>query len=42
MLKFRHHGTAVEIIGMNEASRTLVERLARHDKPGAEPAQAGH
>ena len=27
VLKFRHHGIPVEIVGMNEASRTLVERL---------------
>jgi SulP family sulfate permease len=25
----------VEIIGMNEASETIVDRLAIHDKPGA-------
>jgi SulP family sulfate permease len=42
VLKFRHHGTPVEIIGMNEASRTLVERLATHDKAGAGLARAGH
>ena len=34
VLKFRHHGVAVEIVGMNEASQTLVDRLALHDKPG--------
>ncbi|MBW6397407.1 SulP family inorganic anion transporter [Roseomonas sp. HJA6] len=41
VLKFRHHGIPVEIIGLNEASRTLVEKLARHDKPDAAPA-LGH
>ncbi|HWT08199.1 MAG TPA: STAS domain-containing protein, partial [Roseomonas sp.] len=41
VLKFRHHGIPVEIVGMNEASRTLVERLARHDKADAAPA-LGH
>jgi SulP family sulfate permease len=25
----------VEIVGMNEASETIVDRLAVHDKPGA-------
>jgi SulP family sulfate permease len=35
VLKFRHHGIPVEIVGMNEASRTLVDRLGLHDKPGA-------
>ncbi len=34
VLKFRHAGTEVQIPGMNEASATLVERLAVHDKPG--------
>ncbi|WP_298955278.1 SulP family inorganic anion transporter [uncultured Methylobacterium sp.] len=41
VLKFRHHGIAVEITGMNEASATMVERLATHDKPGA-ALSAGH
>lgn len=41
VLKFRHHGAAVEIVGMNEASATLVERLAVHDKKGA-VLSAGH
>jgi len=35
VLKFRHHAVAVEIIGMNEASQTLVDRLALHDKAEA-------
>jgi SulP family sulfate permease len=35
VLKFRREGAEVEIIGMNEASATLVDRLATHDKPGA-------
>jgi sulfate permease, SulP family len=35
VLKFRRDGAEVEIIGMNEASETLVDRLAIHDKPGA-------
>ncbi|MBL4916918.1 SulP family inorganic anion transporter [Szabonella alba] len=35
VLKFRRDGAEVEIIGMNEASETLVDRLALHDKPGA-------
>ncbi len=42
VLKFRHHGIPVEIIGMNQASRTLVDRLGRHDKPGAALPAAGH
>ncbi len=35
VLKFRRDGASVEIIGMNEASETIVDRLAIHDKPGA-------
>ncbi|MFN3855112.1 MAG: hypothetical protein ACK4M0_12020 [Phreatobacter sp.] len=34
-------GAAVEIVGMNEASATLVERLAVHDKKDA-VLSAGH
>jgi len=35
VLKFRREGTEVEILGMNEASATLVNKLAIHDKPDA-------
>jgi SulP family sulfate permease len=35
VLKFRREGTEVEILGMNEASATIVNKLAMHDKPGA-------
>jgi SulP family sulfate permease len=35
VLKFRRDGAEVEIVGMNEASETIVDRLAIHDKPGA-------
>lgn len=42
VLKLRHHGLPVEIIGMNEASRTLVDRLGRHDKPQGAAAAPGH
>ncbi len=41
VLKFRREGTVVELCGMNEASKTLVLRLGRHDKPGA-MEEAGH
>lgn len=34
VLKFRREGADVEIIGMNKASETIVDRLALHDKPG--------
>lgn len=35
VLKFRKAGAVVEIIGLNEASATIVDRLAVHDKAGA-------
>jgi len=35
ILKFRREGVAVEIVGMDEASRTIVDRLGVHDKPDA-------
>lgn len=42
VLKFRREGADVEIIGMNEASETIVDRLAIHDKPGALERLMGH
>ncbi|KQI71753.1 sulfate transporter [Loktanella sp. 5RATIMAR09] len=35
ILKFRRDGAEVEVVGMNEATETLVDQLAIHDKPGA-------
>lgn len=35
VLKFRRTGAVVQIIGMNTASETIVDKLAIHDKPGA-------
>lgn len=35
VLKYRREGTEVEILGMNEATATIVDKLAMHDKPGA-------
>ena len=35
VLKFRREGAEVEILGMNAASETLVDKLAVHDKLGA-------
>ena len=42
VLKFRREGTEVELIGMNEASATLVDRLGVHDKPDAIERLSGH
>ena len=35
VIKFRREGTEVEVIGLNEASATIVDRFAVHDKPDA-------
>ena len=35
ILKFRRDGAEVQLIGMNQASETIVDKLAVHDKPGA-------
>ncbi len=42
VLKFRREGAEVEIVGLNEASETIVDRLAVHDKPGALDDLLGH
>lgn len=42
VLKFRREGAEVEIVGLNEASTTIVDRLAIHDKPGAMERLMGH
>ena len=42
VLKFRREGAEVEIIGMNQASETIMDRLAEHDKPGALERLLGH
>lgn len=35
MLKFMRQGMPVELVGLNDASATLIDRVAVHDKPGA-------
>ena len=42
ILKFRREGTQVEVIGLNQASATMVDRFAVHDNPGAEAALGAH
>ena len=42
VLKFRREGTEVELIGMNDASMTLVDRLGVYDKPDAVARLSGH
>ena len=41
VLKFRREGTQVEVVGLNAASATLVDRFGVHDKHDAE-LQPGH
>ena len=42
VLKFRREGTEVEVIGLNEASATMVDKFAVHDKDGADDVLLGH
>ncbi|MCB1478943.1 MAG: SulP family inorganic anion transporter [Rhodobiaceae bacterium] len=42
VLKFRREGAEVDILGMNEASETIVDKLAIHDQPGAMEKLLGH
>lgn len=42
VLKFRREGAEVEVIGMNEASETIVDKLGVHDKPGALDRLSAH
>ena len=42
VLKFRRMGAEVELIGLNEASATLLDKLGVHDKPGALESLASH
>lgn len=42
VLKFRREGTSVSLVGMNEASETIVDQLGVHDKPGEMENLLGH
>jgi sulfate permease, SulP family len=42
VLKFRREGAEVVLVGLNEASETIVDHLASHDKPGAMERLIGH
>ncbi|MFT6077587.1 MAG: SulP family sulfate permease [Myxococcota bacterium] len=42
VLKFRRDGTKVELLGMNEASKTIVDKLGVHDKPNANSLTSNH
>ena len=42
VIKFRREGTQVELIGLNEASATLVDKFAVHNRPDAVEKLMGH
>ncbi len=42
VIKFRREGAEVEVIGLNRASATIVDRFAVHDKPEAVDQLMGH
>lgn len=43
VVKFRREGTYVDLIGMNQATRTIVDKFGVHDKPEeVEKLLAGH
>jgi len=42
VLKFRREGCEVEVIGLNEASATLVDKFGVHDKDDADDLLLGH
>jgi sulfate permease, SulP family len=42
VLKFRREGCEVEVIGLNEASATMVDKFGVHDKDSADDLLLGH
>ena len=42
VVKFRREGTDVEVVGLNEASATMVDKFAVHDKDGTDDVLMGH
>ena len=42
VMKFRREGAEVELVGMNEASRTIVDRFGVHDKDDVSDILTGH
>ena len=42
VLKFRKDGAEVEVIGLNEASTTIVDDFGVHDKPNADLLMKDH
>ncbi len=42
VLKFRREGTETNVVGLNEASATMIDRFGVHDKPDAVEKFASH
>ena len=42
VFRYRRQGAEVELIGMNEASRTLIDRVGQHDKQHLPAGEAAH
>ncbi len=42
IIKLRRDGTVVEVLGLNEASATIIDRFGVHDKPDAADRLIGH
>jgi sulfate permease, SulP family len=42
VLKFRRKGVMVRLVGVNQASKTLLDLLAVHDRPGVLSEKQGH
>lgn len=42
VIKFRREGKDVEVIGLNEASATMIDKFGVHDKDGADDLLASH
>ncbi|WP_210484559.1 SulP family inorganic anion transporter [Microvirga antarctica] len=42
VLKFRRNGAVVTVIGLNDATATIIDRFGRHDKPGADASAPLH
>lgn len=42
VLKFRRSGVEVEVVGLNDASATIMDKLAMHERPDAMEKVLGH
>jgi SulP family sulfate permease len=42
VLKFRKAGIDAQVVGMNDASATIMDKFAEHDRPGAMEKVLGH